>query len=226
MKAYKKLIICALTVFMGIIALEISSIQVNAANTVKLYLNHNAYVYNSKGIRMRRKNNYIKKNKVIIAPGNLKKTDIVKRYYTMNITTTANKDQKTTLYWLPYKTIKKQEYYRISKNRYIKCINVDAINNKENILSTNYATVTVSYEPWLKHVYAQNDLGKDTSKILKAKSKLVVDEFDFLGHQSLFSYHIKDTPYWIYSGDVEKDPRHPVSAHPIKSNVNGKITKY
>ena len=144
-----------MAVFLGIVSLSMNSRPVKAANNVKLYLNSNSYVYNNKGQRLRGKNNYLKKNKAVTAPGKLQKTNSVKRYYIMkdNSSTGVMNSKENLfnyLYWLPYKTIKKQEYYKIGYNRYIKCINVKSIYseylpspyaNKANELITNQATV-------------------------------------------------------------------------------------
>lgn len=49
-----------------------------------------------------------------------------------------------------------------------------------------------------------NSSGKFTKKILKRGQKLVVDEADILNGSLYSSYHIKNTQYWIYSGNVVK----------------------
>ncbi|GAA0038030.1 SLAP domain-containing protein [Lactobacillus amylovorus] len=128
MKNNRAIFTILITIFLSIVSLSMNSNPVKAANTVKLYLNNNSYIYNHKGQRLRGKNNYIKKNKAVTAPGKLQKTNSVKRYYIMKDNsptgvTNSNENLFNYLYWLPYKKIKKQEYYRIGYNRYIKCIN-------------------------------------------------------------------------------------------------------
>ncbi len=83
MKKNRTIFTILITVFLGIVSLSMNSRPVKAANNVKLYLNSNSYVYNNKGQRLRGKNNYLKKNKAVTAPGKLQKTNSVKRYYIM-----------------------------------------------------------------------------------------------------------------------------------------------
>ena len=83
MKKNKTIFTIFIAIFLGIVSLSINSSPVKAANTVKLYLNSNSYVYNNKGQRLHGKSNYLKKNKVVTAPGKLQKTNSVKRYYIM-----------------------------------------------------------------------------------------------------------------------------------------------
>lgn len=84
-------------IFVGIIFLNTSFTHVSAASTVKLYLNHNSYAYNKNGTRLRGKKNYVKKNKIIKAPGELQKTNTVKRYYIPKYLT-SEKNSRTDLY--------------------------------------------------------------------------------------------------------------------------------
>jgi|GEM_PF-4680951 len=62
---------------------------------------------------------YFKKNKAVTASGKLRKTNSVKRYYIMKDNSptgvmNSNENLFNYLYWLPYKKVKKQEYYRIN----------------------------------------------------------------------------------------------------------------
>ncbi|WP_437124015.1 SLAP domain-containing protein, partial [Lactobacillus helveticus] len=121
MKKNKTIFTILIAAFLGIVSLSMNSSPVKAASTVKLYLNSNSYVYNNKGQRLRGKGNYIRKNKAVTAPGKLQKTNSVKRYYVMKDNSPIgvmnfNENLFNYLYWLPYKTIKKQEYYKIGYN--------------------------------------------------------------------------------------------------------------
>ena len=107
MKKNRTIFTILITVFLGIVSLSMNSRPVKAANNVKLYLNSNSYVYNNKGQRLRGKNNYIKKNKAVTAPGKLLKTNSVKRYYVqVRQDLQSSPDFKVDLYYLPYKVIK------------------------------------------------------------------------------------------------------------------------
>ena len=108
MKKNRIMFTILIAVFFGIVSLSMNSSPVKAANTVKLYLNSNSYVYNNKGRHLRGKNNYIKKNKAVTASGKLRKTNSVKRYYIMKDNSptgvmNSNENLFNYLYWLPYK---------------------------------------------------------------------------------------------------------------------------
>ena len=204
---------------------------------MKLYLNHNAYVYNNKGARLYGKGNYIKKNKAITAPGKLKQINSAKRYYIRYITSSTGvenfySNQIVVLYWLPYTTMNNQEYYKIGYNRYIKCINVDSIYSKEllttyahkaNPLSTNQATV-ITKDPKdinQKHIYALKKVSKDRVEnaiTLPKNTKLIVDDTAGFENKYAETYHIKGTNYYIYAGDIVKRPRQSVFSHPYYTN--------
>lgn len=219
MKKNKTIFTIFIAIFLGIVSLGMNSSPVKAANTVKLYLNSNSYVYNNKGQRLRGKGNYLKKNKAVTAPGKLQKTNSVKRYYTLKVLYQKNSNNSkypsVIVRRLPYKVIKGQEYYRIGINKYVKSINVTKINNKK--LYTNYETLTIGTPVGNdKYVYATDSNGKQTSKILKTGSKFISDEYDILGNDSYFSYHIKGTEYWVYSMEIKKNPRHTIISNPFK----------
>lgn len=222
-----------------------SSTAVQAAtNYVRLYLNHNAYVYNNKGVRLRGKNTYFKKDAIIKAPGKLEQINQVKKYYLWNqhqqdmnpehITYYAN------LFWLPYKTIKHQPYYRISTNKYLKCVNVKAINNKNNVLWVNQETVhtlkhtianrpiyaIVPYQQYVEMDHTSYENGRFTSKELPKNRNIIIDEMTVFSNNDTYSYHIKNTKYYIYADDITKPRFITVSAHPVKSDINGKMTYY
>ena len=245
MKKNKTIFTIFIAIFLGIVSLSINSSPVKAANTVKLYLNSNSYVYNNKGQRLRGKNNYLKKNKTVTAPGKLQKTNSVKRYYIMkdNSSTGVMNSKENLfnyLYWLPYKTIKKQEYYKIGYNRYIKCINVKSIYsedlpspyaNKANELITNQATVVTKDPKTInqKHIYALKEVSKNrvvNAYVLPKNKKLVVDDTAGFDNMYAEAYHIKNTQYYIYAGDIVKRPKHTVYSHPYKSIIDGVKTLY
>lgn len=245
MKNNRAIFTILITIFLSIVSLSMNSNPVKAANTVKLYLNNNSYIYNHKGQRLRGKNNYIKKNKAVTAPGKLQKTNSVKRYYIMKDNsptgvTNSNENLFNYLYWLPYKKIKKQEYYRIGYNRYIKCINVKSIYSKDlpspyahkaNELITNQATVITKDPKTLnqKYIYALKEVSKNRAEnayILPKNKKLVVDNIAGFDNMYAETYHIKNTKYYVYAGDIVKRPRHPVYSRPFKSIINGIKTLY
>ncbi|AFR21132.1 SLAP domain-containing protein [Lactobacillus helveticus] len=243
MKKNRTIFTILIVAFLGIVSLSMNSNPVKAANTVKLYLNSNSYVYNHKGQRLRGK--YIKKNKAVAAPGKLRKTNSVKRYYIMKDNSStgvmnSNENLFNYLYWLPYKKIKKQEYYRIGYNRYIKCINVKSIYSKDlpslyahkaNELITNHATVITKDPKTInqKHIYALKEVSKNRAEnayVLPKNKKLVVDDTTGFDNMYAETYHIKNTKYYVYAGDIVKRPRHPVYSHPFKSIINGIKTLY
>ncbi|WP_251716420.1 SLAP domain-containing protein [Lactobacillus agrestimuris] len=234
MKHYKRLSIYLFTILFGLAIFTFKTSSVKADDTVKLYLNHNTYVYNNKGKRVYGKGSYIKKNTIITAPGNLKKTNAIKRYYVMkivNLPPENSSNRQIILYWLPYKIIKGQEYYKINKNKYIKCINVKAINTEQNELITNQATVVVQDPKKINqsHIYAlkegPNDRAINAFTLPKYK-KLVVDNNVGFSNTYAETYHIKGTKYYIYAGDIVKRPRHQVLTHPIKTQIDGKTILY
>lgn len=219
----------AFILFAALFIFVIKPANASSTDTVKLYLNHNAYVYNNKGARLYGKGNYIKKNKAITAPGKLKQINSAKRYYIRKFTLSPSTKsyQVTALYWLPYTTINNQEYYKIGYNRYIKCINVDSISSKEfpadnsNSLSTNQATV-ITKDPKninQKHIYALKKVSKDRVEdaiILPKNKKLIVDDTVWFKNKYAETYHIKGTNYYIYAGDIVKRPRQSVVYNPYE----------
>ena len=138
------------------------------------------------------------------------------------------------------KTIKKQEYYKIGYNRYIKCINVKSIYsedlpspyaNKANELITNQATVVTKDPKTInqKHIYALKEVSKNrvvNAYVLPKNKKLVVDDTAGFDNMYAEAYHIKNTQYYIYAGDIVKRPKHKVYSHPYKSIINGVKTLY
>ncbi|WP_220029347.1 SLAP domain-containing protein [Lactobacillus helveticus] len=234
MKHYKRLSIYLFTILFGLTIFTFKTSSVKAADTVKLYLNHNTYVYNNKGKRVYGKGSYIKKSTVITAPGNLKKTNAIKRYYVpkiFNLPPKNSSNRQIIIYWLPYKIINNQEYYKINKNKYIKCINVKAIDNKQNELITSQATVVVQDPKEINqsHIYAlkkgPNNTAINAFTLPKYK-KIVVDNNVGFSNEYAESYHIKGTKYYIYAGDIVKRPRHQVLTHPIKTQIDGKTIFY
>ncbi|CCI84730.1 hypothetical protein FC52_GL001611 [Lactobacillus pasteurii DSM 23907 = CRBIP 24.76] len=243
----KRRIHVLMSVFLAAVLFVVTAEHASAAesDTVKLYLNHNTYVYNNKGKRLYGKGNYIKKNIVITAPGKLEKTNSVKRYYIMKRSdegTVSNYKTPTFtyLYWLPYTIIKNIEYYKTGPNRYIKCMNVKAIytealpspySHKARLLATNQETV-ITRDPKeinQKHIYALTKVANNRVEdaiILPKNKKLVVD--DTVGFDNLIgtAYHIKNTNYYVKAFDVVRKPRHLVFSHPLKSFVDGITTVY
>lgn len=220
----RKSTIILLTIVTFFMMLTSTGRQANAAtrgNNSVLTLNHNTYIYNARGKRIK---GILKKGKKITSSLNLKRTNTVKRYYLLERQDLTNSNYLNKLFYLPYKTIKKNQYYKIGKNRYIKCINIGKVNGED--LWTSQASVVVDKKIKGLTYYAQDKTGKATSKKLVPGQKLIIDDFDFLGKQAYFSYHIKGTKYWVYSTYLAKTPRQTVSAHPTKSVINNVITTY
>lgn len=215
MKLSKKVIISAIGLALGGVSLATTSFDTNAnvanaatsttkTTTVKLRLNHNSYVYDKNGKRLKKykgKSALIKKSKTVTFKGKIEPIKTIKRYYFYVVT---DNGKHSTPYWLSYKKIKGSYYYSIGNKGYIKCINVSSING--NSLLSSQATVIV--KPLLgKVAYAQDASGNRTTKTYKKGQKLTIDNTDILGDQLTYSYHIKGTDYWISAQDLESNPR-------------------
>lgn len=183
---------------------DAATINVNSTK-VKLRLNHNSYVYNKNGKRLKTykgKKAFIKKSKTLTIKGKIEEISTAKRYYFYG----ENSKGKITPYWLVYKKIEGNYYYSIGNKGYIKCINVRSVNGTDNRLIASQATVTV--KPLLgKVAYAEDSAGKSTTKTFKSGKKLIIDNTDILGNNTDYSYHIKGTNYWINARDLKANPR-------------------
>lgn len=178
------------------------------SSTNQLTLRSNSYIYNSKGKRVYRK--AIKKDSKVKFTDKIKKTNKVRNYYIFKnpLPNGITNPIKENLYWLPYKKINKKLYYKVGKNKYIRCINVEKIN--QYYVYVPQATVTVAdpVRSAQKHIYAQDKTGYFTSHVLKKGTNLIVDEVVGLEHsQPAESYHIKGTKLYVYAGNIVKRPR-------------------
>lgn len=190
----------------------------------KLTLKTKSYTYNAKG--QRTSNKLIKKGSKVKFIGKIKKTNKVRNYYIFKNPLSNGIDNpiKENLYWLPYKKIKGKFYYRIGKNKYIRCINVEKINQYYVYVPQSTVIVADPARSAQKHIYAQDETGYLTSHVLKTGRKLVVDKVAGLKHsQPAESYRIKGTNLYIYAGDIVKRP-HGLIQQVEMNNKNAFIT--
>ncbi|MBP2058340.1 hypothetical protein J2Z60_001519 [Lactobacillus colini] len=211
MKLRKKILIAALSLSLGVIPAFSPNLSKAAStspttieqSSVKLKLNHNSYVYNNKGKRLKYykgKKALLKKSTRLTIKGKVEPITKVKRYYTYYSDTNGNDHPG----WLPYKKIKGNYYYKIGTNAYIKCINVSKINNEE--LQASQGTVIV--KPFLeKEAHATDKNGYFINKTFKAGTKLVVDDRIMPQDGQFYYYHVKGTNYWIGAIDIKAYPR-------------------
>ncbi|WP_265483715.1 MULTISPECIES: SLAP domain-containing protein [unclassified Lactobacillus] len=186
-----------LVFLIGLFFLLVSPKKVNAAsNTLKL--NHNSYIYNSKGKRVGK--TVIKKNKKINPVKKVEKVNKEKRYFIFINKIGVGVFDKQSLYWLPYKKIKNNYYYQIGENKYIKCANVETIG--KSYVYTSEARIKIKLSN-----YAYNDKDKKTNYKVKENKTYIVDRKRIFSHDILSSYRIKGTNYWINQGFVEDNPR-------------------
>lgn len=183
----------------------VSAATSNSSTTVKLRLNHNSYVYNKKGKRLKTykgKKALIKKSKTLTIKGKIQPIKKIKRYF---FYVYVNYDPYWKPYWLSYKKIKGDYYYSIGNKGYIKCVNVKTVNG--NTLQASQAVVTV--KPQIgKVAYARDNSGNTiTAKTFKKGQKLVIDDTDIFKTGIGFSYHVKGTNYWIDARDLKANPR-------------------
>lgn len=215
MKNCKKVIIAIVSVVINIaLAGSIANFTNNSAivhaatsteyTTVKLRLNHNSYIYDKNGKRLKTykgKKAIIKKSKTLSIKGKITPITKIKRYF---FYVYVNYDPYWKPYWLTYKKIKGNYYYSIGNKGYIKCVNVKSVNG--NTLQASQATVIV--KPQIgKVAYAINSSGYIKSKTFKKGQKLVVDDTDIFLEGLGYSYHVKGTDYWINARDLKANPR-------------------
>ncbi|MDF7683836.1 SLAP domain-containing protein [Lactobacillus sp. ESL0679] len=138
-----------------------------------LTLNHNTRIYNKKGQKLysyQRTNGLLKKGATI---SYAKKASAIDDPSTVRY---SFHDDDWNWFYLPYKTIKGQEYYSIGHGGYVKAINVDKING--NNLYTNQVTGTIkalkySRKPNQEVILDSN--GKQTKDYLKVGQKVTLD---------------------------------------------------
>lgn len=177
--------------------------KINGQNT--FMLNHNAYVYNKYGQRIKnfRGQSKFLKNRIAIRTVS-DKNGKGKFYYTIN----------GSNYTVSAKTIKGKSYFNIGNGGYIKAINFNRVNASQ-ISTTGPVTVKVMVEDQIVRLNGKKYT--DTKTKLKANQKLVVDKLVHIKSldtedPALF-YHIKGTKNdWVMAEGVSTvDFQMPVS---------------
>lgn len=107
------------------------------ANHIDITLNHNSYVYNNKGVRI--KGLKLSKGSSLKVKGNIEKINQNQnpKYYLISYNT-QDWNQK---YWLPYKVINGKAYYSIGNGKYIRVANVKTVYGDELLANSGYVTV-------------------------------------------------------------------------------------
>ncbi|CAM3181919.1 surface layer protein [Lactobacillus bombicola] len=185
MKKSKKLIVSLAAVALATVPVITTSLnQAHAAQITDqtqnkiatdgtLTLNHNTRIYNKKGQKLysyQRSNGLLKKGATVSyvdKPQTIADPDTVR--YSFH-------DDDWNWFYLPYKTIKGQEYYSIGHGGYVKAANVEKING--NDLYTNQATGTIkalkySRKPGQEVILDSN--GKQTKSYMKVGQKVTLD---------------------------------------------------
>lgn len=219
MKKSKKLIVSLAAVALATVPVITTSLnQAHAAQTTDqtqnkiatdgtLTLNHNTRIYNKKGQKLysyQGSNGLLKKGATVKYAAQVKAIDNpdIKRY--------SFPDNEWNWYYLPYKTIRGQEYYSIGHGGYVKAINVDKINGNE--LYTNEATTTAT-QLIGKSVVLYDSQGNKTSKQLNLGQKVTLDKqaniFDLTEKGDGYNggtnlYRIKGTNDFINKYSVKK----------------------
>ena len=202
MKKHKKIITSMLITLAGISSLIVNSSKVQAADTIKLSLNHNSYLYDKNGNLIKPKKKILKSQNVI-AKGNIEKLSESsnKKYYLI-------KDYQK--YWLPYIVKKNKALYQLSNNSYIRVANV------ANVGSYNGLYATSGYVTVKKNTFFSNSKGKDTRAKVKKGTRLRVTAYYNLNTNTLQGYRfyqVDDNPNkYIYAYNVTS-PRTPLEYH-------------
>lgn len=126
-------------------------------NNTEITLNHNTYLYNKNGVRVKNSKKLLKGEKVSVK-GKVQKLSKNKKYYTI---------YNYQKYWLPYILIKGQAYYTTVKGKFIKVANVGKINNSELIATSGYVVTK-------KNTVFYNANGNATKNKVKKGSKFKV----------------------------------------------------
>lgn len=170
---------------------------VNSANIAQLngkgvmHLGYNSYVYDKNGKRVKPAKTLLKGNLVSYMGKVVPATDKSAFYFFSS--KTSNKKQQ-----LVSRTIKGQEYYAIGKNRYIKALNVDAING--NVVYTTQPTYII---PRSDMVILNKDL-EPTDKIAHHNKKIKIKEAVVKGYGDLAQvfYKIMGKDEFLDAGDL------------------------
>jgi hypothetical protein len=145
-----------------------------------LTLNHNTRIYNKKGQKLysyQRSNGLLKKGATVSyvnKPQTIADPDTVR--YSFH-------DDDWNWFYLPYKTIKGQEYYSIGHGGYVKAANVKKIDEK--YLYTNKASLKID-KSYSNGVQVMDSNGKSKNKKLSPGQKVTFDRsastIDFYGN--------------------------------------------
>lgn len=170
---------------------------VNAANIAQLngkdvmHLGYNSYVYDKNGKRVKTNKTLLKGDLVSYRGKVSAATDKSTFYFFAS--KTSNKKQKLVSY-----LIKGQEYYSIGKNRYIKALNVDAING--NVVYTTQPT----YVTPRSDIFILNKDLEPTNKIAYHNKKLKIEEAVVKGSGDLAQvfYKLMGKNEFINAGDL------------------------
>lgn len=180
-----------------------------------LTIDHNSYVYNNKGKRVRTKT--IKKYTTLNVPGKFQEISKPVKFYSEYLSSSGIKFvdwQKRQRFWLKYSTIGGKQYYRIGKNRYIKANNVRYLDGKP--MYTNAKETTLTLKAGQQIVNMNNP--RESGKYYKKGKKLVVDRYisTFRGYPNDFwfktgprdsvFFHVKGTKdNWVWGRVSEVD---------------------
>lgn len=235
MKKSKKLIVSLAAVALATVPVITTSLnQAHAAQTTDqtqnkitadgtLTLNHNTRIYNKKGQKLysyQRSNGLLKKGATVSyvdKPQTIADPDTVR--YSFH-------DDDWNWFYLPYKTIKGQEYYSIGHGGYVKAANVDKING--NSLYTNSEAIVT--KKWsLESVLLYDGHGNLLSKRLQAGQKLILDrkstinefgkELSHIPPVVRNMYRIKGTDEFIRDCDIKTTIRHELPFYSVYTQV-------
>ncbi|MDF7638442.1 SLAP domain-containing protein [Lactobacillus sp. ESL0791] len=175
-----------------------------------LTLNHSTRVYNKNGQKLRSYNggsSLLKKGAAIAYSGKVQSiTDPSSKRYSYH-------DDEWNWFYLPYNTIKGQEYYSIGHGGYVKAVNVNSING--NFLYVdNAAGVTKEFGKQKISLYDSH--GKKLDKYLGSNQKIIIDRIatadsfdsmiDNLNGTATF-YRIKDTNEFVNTYAIKTNLR-------------------
>jgi len=171
----------------------------NQEQSDTLWLNHNAYIYNKNGHRLKnyRGNKKLYWGHTIKYVGETQPVTIdSKKYYLLN-------DDNYHQSWLPYRTIKGNQYYNLGKGGYVKAANVGKIAGQP--LYTSEATVTLIPYPGVKDIPVEG-----SNKEYKKGDKVTVDGITgmYNGNRGDINYRIKGTKTaFIDENNIKVKPR-------------------
>ncbi|RMC41360.1 hypothetical protein F5ESL0233_03285 [Lactobacillus sp. ESL0233] len=222
MKKSKKLIVSLAAVALAAVPVITTSLnQAQAAQTTDqtqnkiatdgtLTLNHNTRIYNQRGQKLY---SYQGSNGLLKKGATVKYADQVKAITNPDTKCYSFHDDKWNWFYLPYKTIRGQEYYSIGHGGYIKAANVDKIDGVS--LYTNQTTATV------EHVTPNSKDGLDvfdshrnnTGQKIKIGKKVTIDReaapfaldmnyYEIDGNTPSAFYGIKNKNQYLYTDKV------------------------